>query len=127
MSNRYSFARSGLGCFAAAALLLGTGSASATADGPDFYSVTGVADDDVLNIRAEPDAHAKKIGEIPPDGTCVRNLGCQGGLTFREFTELTEEQKAKRLKENPRWGKIEYQGVNGWVAGRYLREGTCRE
>ena len=116
-----------LGCFAAAALLLGAGSAWATADGPDFYAVTGVADDDVLNIRAEPDPRAEKIGAVPPDGTCVRNLGCKGGLTFREFTELSAERKAKRLKENPRWCKIEYQGVDGWVAGRYLREGTCNK
>ena len=116
-----------LGFCVAALLLMSMGSALATADGPDFYSVIGVADDDLLNIRAEPDPHAKKIGEIPPDGTCVRNLGCQGGLTFREFTELSEERKAKRLKENPRWCKIEYQGVNGWVAGRYLREGACNK
>ena len=110
---------------AAAALILCASSAHPDADGPDFYSVTGVADDDVLNIRIEPDPHAKKIGEIPPDGTCLRNLGCQGGLTFREFTELSEEQKAKRLAEHPRWCRIEYRGVTGWVAGRYLREGAC--
>lgn len=108
-----------------AALILGTSTARPEADGPDFYSVTGVADDDVLNIRAEPDPHAKKVGEIPPNGTCLRNLGCEGGLTFREFTELSEGQKAKRLKENPRWCRIEYRGVTGWAAGRYLREGAC--
>ena len=127
MNNKHLLVRSMLGFCVAALLLMSMGSALATADGPDFYSVIGVADDDLLNIRAEPDPHAKKIGEIPPDGTCVRNLGCQGGLTFREFTELSEERKAKRLKENPRWCKIEYQGVNGWVAGRYLREGACNK
>jgi hypothetical protein len=97
----------------------------ADADGPDFFRVTGVAEDDVLNMRAEPDPQAKKVGEIPPDGTCVRNLGCRGGLTFQEFTELSEKQTAQRLKENPRWCKVEYRGVEGWVAGRYLREGIC--
>jgi hypothetical protein len=116
---------SGLLCTAAAALLLTTGSAWATADGPDFYRVTGITGDDVLNIRAEPDAHARKIGEIPPAGTCVRNLGCRGGLTFQEFTNLSEAQKAERLKENPRWCKVEYQGVQGWVSGRFLQEGAC--
>jgi hypothetical protein len=54
----------------------------------------------------------------------VRNLGCEGGLTFQELTELSEEQKAARLKENPRWCRVEYRGLAGWVAGRYLREGT---
>ncbi len=106
-------------------LTLGPGSAGAVADGPDFYAVTGVAAEDVLNIRTEPHADAELIGKIPPDGTCVRNLGCKGGLTLREFTELTEDQKATRLQENPRWCKIEYQGIKGWVAGRYLMEGTC--
>jgi hypothetical protein len=116
---------SGLLCTAAVALLLSLGPAWATAEGPDFFRVTGVPGDDVLNIRAEPNARADKIGEIPPDGICVRNLGCQGGLTFQEFTDLSEAQKAERLKENPRWCKVEYQGVQGWVAGRFLWEGAC--
>lgn len=133
MSKLSSFRLSRLSYGIVAALLLVSESASATADGPDFYRVTGVADDDVLNIRARPDSHAEKLGEIPPDGTCLRNLGCQGGLTFQEFTELSKARQAARLKENPRWCskenprwcRIEYQGVTGWVAGRYLREGTC--
>jgi hypothetical protein len=108
-----------------AVLVFAASAVFADADGPDFFRVTGVAEDDVLNMRAEPDPQAKKIGEIPPDGTCVRNLGCRGGLTFQEFTELSEKQKAQRLKENPRWCKVEYRGVEGWVAGHYLREGTC--
>jgi hypothetical protein len=116
-----------LALIAAAAVTLTPGQATATADGPDFYQVTGVAASDALNIRAEPDSHAPKVGEIPFDGTCVRNLGCQGGLTFQEFTELTPQQKEKRLNENPRWCKVEYKGVTGWVAGRYLREGACSQ
>lgn len=108
-----------------AALVLAACGARADADGPDFYAVTGVAADDVLNIRAEPNAHARKIGAIPPDGTCVRNLGCRCGLTFQEFTEFSPAQQAERLRENPRWCKVEYEGVTGWVAGRYLREGHC--
>jgi uncharacterized protein YraI len=109
----------------AAALMLGAGVAWAEADGPDFYSVTGVAANDVLNIRSEPDPHAAKVGAIPPNGTCIRNLGCKGGLTFQEFTELSPAQQAKRLQENPRWCRVEYRGITGWVAGRYLAEGSC--
>ena len=112
---------------AIAAVALSPGAARATADGPDFYQLTGVVAGDALNVRAEPDPNAPKIGEIPPDGKCIRNLGCKGGLTFQEFTELTADQQAKRLKENPRWCKVEYEGITGWVAGRYLQEGTCRE
>ena len=35
--------------------------ASASADGPDFYAVRGIAKGDVLNIRAEPNANAPKV------------------------------------------------------------------
>ncbi len=107
-------------------LSLGTGVARAEADGPDYYAVRGVARGDVLNVRSEPDPHAPKVGEIPPDGTCIRNLGCQGGLSFQEYTELSPAEQERRQRENPRWCKVEYQGMTGWVAGRYLAEGDCR-
>jgi uncharacterized protein YraI len=111
-----------------AGLAMGFGAApvSADADGPDYYVVHGVAHHDVLNVRAEPDPHAAKVGEIPPGAGCVRNLGCKGGLTFREFTELSAEQMEQRERENPRWCKVEHGGVTGWVNARYLREGDCR-
>ena len=98
----------------------------ADADGPDYYRVVGVAPDDVLNIRVEPSPHAEKIGEIPPNSDCVRNLGCQGGLTFEEYTTLTPAEQSARIAENPRWCRIEYQGATGWVAGAYLAEGDCQ-
>ena len=105
---------------------LSTGAASADADGPDFYQVRNVAANDVLNIRVKPNPRARKVGEIPPDGACIRNLGCQGGLTFQEFTELSPAERKQRERENPRWCQVEYQGITGWVAGRYLGEGDCR-
>jgi uncharacterized protein YraI len=108
-------------------LALSAGAALAEADGPDFYRVIDVAADDVLNIRAEPDPGAAKVGEIPPGADCVRNLGCRGGLTLQEFTTLSEAEQAERLRQNPRWCQVEYQGVTGWVAGRYLAEGACAE
>lgn len=107
------------------ALGLSAATAWATADGPDFFAVRDVGAGDVLNIRAEPNAKARKLGTIPANGTCIRNLGCQGGLTLQEFTTLTPEQQKQRQRENPRWCRVEYQGVTGWVAGRYLGEGNC--
>ena len=110
---------------AMAILALGSGPVSADADGPDFYRVTGVSKGDVLNVRAAPEARAATVGAIPPEGTCIRNLGCKGGLTFEEFSTLSKSEQARRLKQNPRWCQVEYQGVTGWVAGRYLAEGSC--
>ncbi len=108
-------------------VLITTSIAFAEADGPDHWQVTGVEEEDVLNVREEPDPHSKKVGEIPPDGTCIKNLGCVGGLTFEEFTTLSDEEKKKIERERPRWCKVEYQGTVGWVAGRYLAEGTCEQ
>lgn len=114
-----------IGAVLAVALGATATTAFAEADGPDFYRVTGVASNDVLHIRAEPNPHAARLGDIPHDGTCVRNLGCKGGLTFEEFTTLSKAEQAEREKANPRWCKVEYQRTVGWVAGRYLAEGDC--
>ncbi len=110
---------------ALAGLALASEKACAEADGPDFFRAIKVPAGDVLNIRSAPNPHAAKLGEIPPGGNCIRNLGCRGGLSFREFNELSPAERARRLKMNPRWCKVEYQGVTGWVAGSYLAEGGC--
>ena len=99
--------------------------ACAEADGPDFYRIKDVAAGDTLAIRSAPNARASKLGDIPPDGACIRNLGCRGGLSLQEFTQLSPAEQARRLKRNPRWCKVDFQGVTGWVAGRYLTEGGC--
>jgi uncharacterized protein YraI len=107
------------------ALMIGADAAWADADGPDYYRVTKVAKGDVLHMRSAPNSRAPKVGKIPPGGKCVRNLGCKGGLSFQEFTQLSKTEREQRLKQNPRWCKVEYQGATGWVAGRYLTEGGC--
>lgn len=110
---------------AAVALALCCSAAYATADGPDHFSVRGIAANDVLNIRAAPNAGAARLGAIPPGANCIRNLGCQGGLSDAEFTTLSKAQQQQRLRENPRWCRIEWRGITGWAAGRYLAEGSC--
>ena len=106
-------------------LMTASGLALAEADGPDYYRVQGVAGNDVLNIRSEADPHANKVGAIPPGADCVRNLGCKGGLTLDEFKKLSKNEQAAAKKDHPRWCHIDYHGVNGWVSGRYLAEGSC--
>ncbi len=97
----------------------------AEADGPDYYRVHDVASNDVLNIRSHADPHARKVGEIPPGADCVRNLGCKGGLTMEEFTNLSKQEQAAAKRDHPRWCHVEYQGVKGWVSGHFLAEGSC--
>ena len=99
----------------------------AEADGPDYYRVHGVADNDVLNMRSEGHWRAKKVGEIPPGAGCVRNLGCQGGLTMDEYMNLSKREQAAILKKRPRWCLVEYRETRGWVSGRYLTEGSCNK
>jgi heat shock protein HslJ len=94
----------------------------AEADGPDYFRVTGVAENDVLNIHEAPDAEAAKLGEIPWNGDGIRNLGCEGGLSFDEWQKATPEQREAGAKT--RWCRVSYDGVEGWAAGWFLAEGS---
>lgn len=67
---------------------------------PAAYQVTGVAGDDVLNIRAEPDASAPVVGEIGPYQISVEVL---------------------RLSEDGKWGLVGLPEGNGWVSMRFLQ------
>ena len=110
---------------AAVFLILLTGKTLAEADGPDFYRTSNIAPGNTLNIHNSADTASTVTGIIPPDSACIRNLGCEGGLSLNEFTRLSKPEQAQRLQENPRWCKITYQGVTGWVSGRYLAEDYC--
>ena len=99
----------------------------AEADGPDYWRVYDVARNDSLNMRSSADPSASKIGEIPRDAQCIRNMGCKGGLTFHESTTLSGYDKQQILKQRPRWCRVRYKGTTAWVAGRYLREGRCNQ
>lgn len=82
----------------AAALLAGP--AAATQDAfPALYDVAGVASDDVLNVRARPDAAAQIVGTLPPDARDV------------EVIEL-----APRVD----WGRVNVNGTSGWVSLRFM-------
>jgi hypothetical protein len=65
------------------------GVAHATADGPDHYRVRGVSPERHLILRVEPSTASAPLARIPSDATCLRSFGCQGGLTFEEFTTLS--------------------------------------
>ena len=73
----------------------------AEADGPDFFRIKDVAADDVLNIRTGPGASHDKIGSIPPTADGIRNLGCQGGLSYAEWAEASQAERDAAAKR--RW------------------------
>ncbi len=93
------------------------------ADGPDFYAVTGVAADDALNLRAGPSPYAERIGQIPHDAHGLQNLGCRGLPSFAEWEQMTQPQREESRKDY--WCKVKYGGIEGWVAGRFLREDSA--
>lgn len=64
---------------------------------PTLFDVSGVAADDVLNIRAMPDASAPVIGTLPPDARRI---------------EVVEERRG--------WARVNTAEGSGWVSARYL-------
>ncbi len=103
--------------------------AFATADGPDFYAVTGITAEDVLILRSAPADDAEPIATIPHNAHGLQNLGCQGLPSVGEWTQMTKNQRDESRRHY--WCKVNYQGAEGWVAGRFLREDSdtaaCRE
>jgi len=76
--------------------------------GPDYWVVTSVPENDVLNLRSEAGTSHQVVGALA-NGDIVRNLGCQ----------LLGEQ---------RWCRVQTPGedvVDGWVNGHYLRESAA--
>ena len=67
------------------------------------FRVEGVAADDVLNIRAQPDASSRILGSIPPGERHVDGLGAPS--TVARST----------------WQRVRYGSVTGWVNARFLR------
>lgn len=94
-----------MGCravLAVAALLLVPVVAGATADGPDFYRVVGVAPDDMLNLRRGPGTAFETIVGLPP--------GREVNLLSREANNWC----LVSLRETPQ--------LQGYVSCRYIGE-----
>lgn len=66
---------------------------------PTLFDVTGVAANDVLNIRAAPDASAEVIGKLSPNARDIEVVG---------------------YDETGRWARINTDERSGWAALRYL-------
>lgn len=109
-----------IGLFAGLALLPGL--AFGTADGPDAWRVTGVASDDVLNMRAGPSARTAKVARIPHNADGLPNYGCVGRLSIDEWSKASVAERARARKRV--WCLTGYKQSFGWVAGWFLREGS---
>ncbi|MBM9593010.1 COG3650 family protein [Roseitranquillus sediminis] len=85
----------------AALALLTAGPAGATQEYvlPTLFSVTGVAADDVLNVRAKPSASAETISSFAPD---------------RQDIEVVAHDASGG------WAQVNVDGRSGWVSLRYL-------
>jgi hypothetical protein len=87
---------------------------------PSFWAVTGVAPDDVLHLRDVPSADSKSLAAIPFNARGLKNFGCRRGeLPFDQWARMSEPQ---RRAANTKWCRVEFRGMQGWVAGRFLKE-----
>ena len=66
---------------------------------PEYYRVSGVAQNDTLTVRSGPSVESDKIGELPPDYGPI------------EISATNEDRT---------WGRMAYFGTDGWVSMRYL-------
>ncbi len=71
------------------------------------YRVTGIAANDTLSVRAEPNRNGAQVGEIPPGGT---------GIAVGNCTDV----KGYRLP----WCEVRFECVQGWVYSRYIVDGN---
>jgi uncharacterized protein YraI len=89
-------------------------------DGPSTWAVTDVRSDDTLNLRVGPNADSKRIAKIPHNARGLKNYGCPNHVTFEQWKRMSKVQKDRAARS--RWCEVEYKGMKGWVAGRFLKE-----
>lgn len=94
--------------------------AQAVVDRPSYSAVTGVRPDDSLNLRVAPNADSRRIAKIPFNARRLKNYGCPNHVTFEQWKRMTEAQRDWAARS--RWCEVEYKGMKGWVAGRFLKE-----
>jgi hypothetical protein len=116
IASRFAFAGLGLSM----SLLAGVASANDNnAEPAKYWAVTGVASNDVLNMRDVPDGDSKKLGAIPANAHGIKNIGCMTPTpSLDRWMVMTPAEKANSKLE---WCRIEYNGKQGWVAARFLK------
>ena len=89
--------------------------------GPDAWRVTGVAADDVLNMRMGPGTRYLVIDSLPPNARGLQQVTCVPLLIPSIYHKLTE---AQRNALPQRWCLMRTGDFAkaGWVAQRFLME-----
>jgi uncharacterized membrane protein len=90
-------------------LILWLGTVSAWAQGyPALHSVTGVASDDVLNVRERPDADAPILGSLPPDAAGVEVISVTDGWALVNVGDGSGYASLKFLarEDGPDWNAL---------------------
>ncbi|WP_298819174.1 SH3 domain-containing protein [uncultured Roseibium sp.] len=91
----------------------------ACADGPDYYDVTDVSENDHLNVRSGPGTGFGVVGVLPPNATALENLD-QVPITCDDASNLNQFERGNY------WTKIAWKSGNalivGWVKTKFLTE-----
>ncbi|MBN8631923.1 MAG: SH3 domain-containing protein [Rhodobacterales bacterium] len=76
---------------------------------PALHDVTGVAADDVLNIRAAPDAGSAIIGSLAPDAQGVEVVGVEGDWAVVNTSETRGYASLRFLarQSGPDWNALQ--------------------
>lgn len=94
--------------------------------GPDAWRVTGVAEDDVLNMRMGPGTDYLVIDHLAPDARGLEQITCVPLLIPSIYHKLTE---AQRTGLPQRWCLMRSNDFSkaGWVAQRFIMEDGVEE
>lgn len=109
-------------------LWLATPAAHAEIDGhgPDAWAVTGVAPNDVLNMRMGPGTEYPVIDHLAPDARGLTQVTCVPLLIQPYYSALTQAQRAA-LPTSWCLMRSSDLGKAGWVATRFLIEDRLQE
>ncbi len=99
--------------------------AVAEADGPDYWAVSGVSQNDYLNLRKGPSVKFAVVVRIPSGFKHLENLGCSPALTITDWERFSEYERDVAV--SLRWCRVGYHQHVGWVKGTYLQEGLPQE
>ena len=94
---------------------------SAQAAEPRYFSLTPEVTRTLI-MRAEPAATGRRTGDIPAGANGLENKGCRGASDIA-WDHLSKEIRDAMARE--RWCRVRYQGIEGWVLARFLRDGSA--